>query len=267
MNYAGYPGLLVEIEAGIAKLTLNSPDCLNAIDRQLHRQLESVWADLEADPAVNVIVMTGAGKAFSAGGSIKNMVESHRTAAGWRDNLEMLAGSRKLIDAILNLTKPLVAAINGDAMGLGASIGLLADVIVMGESARIGDTHVRVGMVAGDGGAIIWPLQLSIARAKEFLMLGKVIDGREAERIGLVNYAVPMAEVMSKAMAVADELNRLPPLAVRWTKVSINKILKERSNLLMDTGLAYEMLSAGSVDHGEAVRALLERRQPSYRGY
>jgi len=267
MNYANYPGLLIEIDAGIARLTLNNPGCLNAIDRQLHRQLEAVWADLEADPAVNVIVMTGAGKAFSAGGSIKDMVESHCTAAGWRDNLEILAGTKKLIDAILNLTKPLVAAINGDAMGLGASMGLLADVIVIGDKARIGDTHVRVGMVAGDGGAIIWPLQLGIARAKEFLMLGKVIDGHEAERIGLVNYVVPMDEVMSKAMAIAGELNRLPPLAVRWTKVSINKILKERSNLLMDAGLAYEMLSAGSIDHGEAVRALMEHRQPSFKGY
>jgi enoyl-CoA hydratase len=266
MDYSKYPGLAVDIDDGIALLTLNQPDTRNAIGRELHRELESVWADLQADPEVNVIVLTGAGKAFSAGGNIKEMVESHGTPQAWKENLEMLGGAKKLIEGILDLSKPLVAAINGDALGLGATIGLLADVIVVSETAKIGDTHVRVGLVAGDGGPVIWPMLLGIARAKEFLMCAKVIDGREAERIGLVNYAVPATDVMAKAMEIARDFNSLAPLAVRWTKVSINKILKERFNLLMDASIAYEILSIASADHGEAGRALMERRAPDYKG-
>lgn len=266
MSYSVYRSLAVVIQDGIATVTLNRPETRNAIDREVHRELEAIWPQLEADPQVNVVVLTGAGKAFSSGGDIKQMVECHGTQEAWRDNLEMLAGAKKLVEGILNLSKPLVTALNGDAIGLGATIGLLGDVIVAAESAKIGDTHVRVGLVAGDGGAVIWPLLLGIAQAKEFLMRGKIITGAEASRIGLVNYAVAGDEVGAKVREIADDLNRQPPLAVRWTKVSINKILKERFNLIMDSSIAYEILTTVSADHGEAGRAMLERRPPVFIG-
>lgn len=267
MPYGKYRSLLVDVQDGVATVTLNRPDTRNAIGREEHKDLEAIWAELEADPAVNVVLLTGAGKAFSSGGDIKQMVESHGTEAGWKLSLDMLAGAKALIDGILSMTKPLVTAINGDAIGLGATIGLLGDIIVAADSAKLGDTHVRVGLVAGDGGAVIWPLLVGVARAKELLMRGRIIDGREAERIGLVNHAVPAAEVLDKARGIALELNGLAPLAVRWTKMSVNKVLRERFNLIMDSSIAYEILTIVSDDHGEAARALLERRAPRFQGF
>jgi enoyl-CoA hydratase len=265
-DYTRYRYLDIRLEHGIATLTLNQPDNRNAIHAEMHAELEQVWLDLAADREVNVIVLTGAGKMFSAGGDIKRMVNRYGTDEGWQFSIDTPASTKRLFQNILEVEKPIIAAINGDAVGLGATLALFADSTIIAESAKFGDSHVKVGLVAGDGGAVIWPILVGPNRAKEFLMRGKLMSGKEAHEMGLLNHVVPAEEVMARAMEIARELNELPPLAIRWTKLSINKWIKHQLNLILDASIAYEMLSINSRDHHEAAKAFLEKRPPVFKG-
>ena len=266
MPYTKYRHITVTNEAGIATLTLNEPDNRNAVHAAMHAELEQVWLDLAADRAVNVIVFTGAGKYFSAGGDIRRMADRFGTEDGWRYSLEVPASTKRLFQNMLEVGQPVIAAVNGDAVGLGATLALFSDVTVIADTAKFGDSHVKVGLVAGDGGAVVWPLLIGPSRAKEFLMRGRLVSGTEAHALGLVNHAVPAAAVIDEAMVIARELNALPPLAVRWTKLSVNKWIKHQLNLILDASIAYEMLSINSQDHHEAAQAFLEKRSPVFRG-
>jgi enoyl-CoA hydratase len=266
MDYSRYKDLLVEKKNGIALLTLNRPDQLNAFSDELHYAMEHVWLDIAEDPEINVVVLTGAGKAFSAGGDIKKMMAGHRSEDSWKRHVLTPAKAKRVIANILEVTQPIISAVNGDAMGLGASIALACDISVMNETARIGDTHVKVGLVAGDGGTVIWPMLLGANRAKEFLMRAKVFKGAEAFQQGIVNHAVPADQVMPKAMEIAEELNNLPPLAVRWTKLAVNKQIKAQLELVQDASIAFETLTFNSEDHLEAARAFVEKRKPKFKG-
>jgi len=268
VDYSKYPSLKVEKGSnGIAVLKINRPEELNSFGPTTHREIEDVFVDLTDDPDVNVIIFTGEGKAFSAGGNVKNMAERAGTQQGWQHVSTIFYSAKRIIENILNCPKPTIAAINGDAMGLGASVALACDIQVIAEGARIADTHVRVGLVAGDGGTVLWPLLLGPNRAKDFLMRGKIIKGAEAHQMGLVNYVTPVDQVLAKAQEIATEINNLPPLAVRWTKVSVNKMVKQQFNLIMDAAIAYEMLSMVSSDHKEAAWSFVEKRKPSYKGF
>lgn len=266
MDYSRYKYLLVTKADGIATLCLNQPDKRNAVDTEMHHELEEVWLDLARDTDIRAIIFTGAGKAFSTGGDIKGMVDRFGTEEGWRFALAVPAMTRRLFQNMLEVGHPIIAAVNGDAVGLGATLALFSDVVVISETAKFGDTHVKVGLVAGDGGAVIWPLLVGPARAKDFLMRGRLISGKEAMETGLVSYAVPADQVMARAGEIARELISLPPLAVRWTKLAVNKYVKDQLNLVMDTSIAYEMLSINSQDHREAAVAFMEKRPPRYTG-
>ena len=266
-NYAAYEFIKVEKQDKLATVTLNRPDSLNAVNPQLHRELEHVWIDLAEDAEVNAILLTGAGRAFCAGGDVKGMAARAGLDEGRRKTMTTPSGGRRLVQNMLDVEQPIIGAINGDAVGLGATIALLCDVVVMSEKARIGDTHVRVGIVAGDGGAVIWPLLIGPARAKEFLMRGRLVSGAEAARMGLVNYAVAPEEVVPKAAEIARELADGPTWAIRWSKLAVNKWLKDQVNLIMDASLAYEMLTFHTQDHKEAARAFVEKRQPKFQGW
>jgi len=266
MNYDGYKHIKVQRERGIATLTLNEPDNRNAIHAQMHAELEQVWLDLARDEETNVVVLTGAGRFFSAGGDIKRMAARFGTEDGWRYSLEVPAATRRMFQNILEVPQPIVVAVNGDAVGLGATLALFCDVSVIANTAKFGDTHVKVGLVAGDGGAVVWPLLIGPARAKEFLMRGRLVNGEEAFGLGLVNHCAPADEVLAKATALAEELASLPPLAVRWSKLSVNKWLKHQLNLILDASVAYEMLSMNSKDHHEAAMAFIEKRPPQFKG-
>ncbi|CAN5412818.1 enoyl-CoA hydratase/isomerase family protein [soil metagenome] len=266
MNYESYKYLSIQREAGIATLTLNQPDNRNAIHAEMHAELEKVWLDLAEDKEVNVIVFTGAGKFFSAGGDIKRMASRWGTDEGWRFSLEVPAATRRMFQNILEVSQPIICAVNGDAIGLGATLALFSDVSVISETAKFGDTHVKVGLVAGDGGAVVWPLLIGPNRAKEFLMRGRLVSGAEAHQLNLVNHQAPADQVMEKAMEIARELAVMPPLAVRWTKLSVNKWLKQQLNLVLDASIAYEMLSMNSKDHHEAAMAFIEKRKPEFKG-
>lgn len=265
-DYRRYECLKVEKADNVATVTLNRPAALNAVNPQMHRELERIWLDLAEDPEVNAILLTGAGKAFCAGGDVKGMAARAEGDGEPRRFRLNPAGGKRLIQNLLEVEQPIIGAINGDAVGLGATIALFCDVIVASEQARFGDPHVRVGIVAGDGGAVIWPLLIGPARAKEFLMRGHLITGAEAARIGLVNYAVPPEQVLPKAREIARELADGPPWAIRWSKLSVNKWLKDQVNLILDASLAYEMLTFTTEDHKEAARAFVEKRKPQFRG-
>ncbi len=265
-DYARYKYLSITCDSGIATLMLNQPDNRNAIHTEMHAELEQVWLDLQADPQVNVIVLTGAGKIFSAGGDVKRMVNRFGTEEAWRFSLATPGSTKRLFQNILEVEKPIVAAINGDAVGLGATLALFADSTLIADTAKFGDSHVKVGLVAGDGGAVVWPILVGPNRAKEFLMRGKLMNGIEAQAMGLINHAYPADQVLEEAMKIARELNALPPLAVRWTKLSVNKWIKQQLNLILDASIAYEMLSINSQDHHEAAKAFLEKRAPVYKG-
>ena len=264
MDYSRYEVIKVEKDAKVAILTLNRPEALNAVNPQLHRELEGVFADVSRDEDVNAVVLTGAGRAFCAGGDVKGM-------GGGRDHDPLktkatLGGAKRLIHNLLDVEQPIIAAVNGHAVGLGATIAFFSDVTIASEKARFGDPHVKVGLVAGDGGAVIWPLLCGLARAKEYLMTGDLIGAAEAERIGLVNHVVAPEEVLPKAMALAHRLANGPTQAIRWTKLSCNKRLRDEVNLVLDASLAVEAISMLTEDHKEATRAFAEKREPEFKG-
>jgi len=264
MDYSRYELIKVEKEGKVAIFTLNRPETLNAISPQLHTEIEDIFRDVAQDDDVNVVVLTGAGKAFCSGGDVKGMDAREFEPLKTRVPIR---GARRLIHNLIEVEQPIIAAVNGHAIGLGATLALFCDVIISSENAKFGDPHVKVGLVAGDGGAVIWPLLCGLARAKEYLMTGDLISATEAERIGLINHVVPPDEVMPKAMELARRLANGPTRAIRWTKLACNKRLRDEVNLVLDASLGVETLSMLTEDHKEAARAFTEKRAPEFKGY
>jgi enoyl-CoA hydratase len=263
MDYSAYEFLKVEVAQRVATVTLNRPDVRNAVTSAMHHEIEQIWLDLAEDQDVNVILLTGAGDAFSIGGDVLSRVRPTKPKGRGGRRIFMSDG-RRVIENLLDVEQPIVAAINGDALGFAANVALLCDITVVSETAKLADTHVALGAVAGDGGAVIWPLLIGPNRAKEFLMLGDTVTGADAARIGLVNYAVPAAQVVPKARELAQRLADGPTWAIRWSKLAVNKWLKQQANLIMDAGLAYEAVSLMAKDHQEAIQALREKRKPNF---
>jgi enoyl-CoA hydratase len=263
MDYSAYEFLKVEVSQRVATVTLNRPDARNGVTSAMHHEIEQIWLDLAEDQDVNVILLTGAGDTFSAGGDVLSRVRPTKPKGRGGRRIFMSDG-RRVIENLLDVEQPIVAAINGDALGFAANVALLCDITVVSETAKLADTHVALGAVAGDGGAVIWPLLIGPNRAKEFLMLGDTITGADAARIGLVNYAVPAAQVLPKARELAQRLADGPTWAIRWSKLAVNKWLKQQANLIMDAGLAYEAVSLMAKDHQEALQALREKRKPNF---
>jgi len=261
MDYSRYRLLKTERAGKVLTVAFNRPEALNAVNADLHREMSTIFADIRADAETEAVVLTGVGRAFSAGGDIKwfkDMTPQQLDA--------LFTEGRKIIIDLLEVEQPIIAAVNGAAVGLGATVALFCDVIIAAENARIGDPHVQVGIVAGDGGAIIWPWLVGPARAKEFLMTGEVVPAKEAERIGLVNRVVPPDQLMAEAMKLATRLANGPTRAIRGTKASVNKLLREAANLVLDTSLAREKETFLTRDHREAVDAFIEKRQPRFEG-
>lgn len=254
--------VLLQDTASTSWITLNRPDRLNALDPHAHLALQRALEQADLNPATRVIVLTGNGRAFCAGGDVKGMAGKDSFGAADR----VLSTGRDLVETMLRLEKPIIAMVNGVAVGLGATIALLCDVVYMAESARIGDRHVNVGLVAGDGGSMIWPLLVGPARAKEYLMTGRLIDAGDAAAMGLVSRCVPDESLQAAVTDLASEMAALPPYAVRATKISINKYLQQAAGQILDLSLAYEHLSMKTEDHQEALRAFSEKRPGNYTG-
>jgi enoyl-CoA hydratase/carnithine racemase len=263
VDYAQYGKehhLDITIEDRVAVVRLNRPDKRNAINYALHKGLENLWKPLGTDPDVASIVLTGAGKAFCAGGDVVGFFPEDPGP------LEQMRGTRWLVQEMLNCEAPIIAAVNGPAAGLGATIALLSDVIYMAEDARIGDTHVNMGLVAGDGGAVIWPLLIGPHRAKELMMAGRLVGGVEAGQLGLVNHVVPGDELLDAAIGYARELAAKPQAAVRWTKLTVNQHLWQSMAATLDVGVAVEHMASKTEDCQEAMRAFAEKREPKFTG-
>ena len=263
MDYSEYEYLKIEVADRVATVTINRPDQRNAVHAALHHEFEQIWLDLAQDRDVNAILLTGAGKAFSVGGDLTSRDKPTKSKGRGGRGIVMADG-RRVIENLLDVEQPIVAAINGDALGFAANVALLCDVTVAAETAKLADTHVSIGVVAGDGGAVIWPLLIGPNRAKELLMLGDSLTGADAAQIGLVNYAVPEAEVLPKARELVRRLADGPKWAIRWSKLAVNKWLKQQANLIMDAGLAYEAVTLTAQDHKEALQAMRENREPNY---
>jgi len=261
VDYSKYDAIQVIKEDRLLTVTLNRPESLNALTREAHSQLELLWHEVADDESVGAILLTGAGRAFCAGADMKSVSGEPLPLA------RSFVHAKRLIAEMLEVEQPIVGAINGDAVGLGASLALACDIIVADERARFADTHVKnMGVVAGDGGTVIWPLMMGIHRAKEYLLLGDFLPAAEAARLGMINYALPSDQVMPKARELALRLANGPQWAQRWTKTAINKIMRDRLNLTMDTALAAEWITFGTEDHREAVAAFLEKRPPRFTG-
>jgi len=263
MTSDDFTTLRLERAGDVLKVTIDHPaSALNAVDERLHRDLTALFAGLRREREARAVVLTGRGRAFSAGGDFAWFPTLRGT-----EQLEALRrDAKQLIDDLLDVELPIVAAVNGHAMGLGASIALLCDAIFMADTATIGDPHVRVGIVAGDGGAVIWPLALGPARAKRYLLTGDPLAATEAERIGLVTHVVPAADLEREAMAFATRLAAGAPLAVRYTKLAVNKLVKDALNVAFDTSMALELVTFQSADHEEALAAIREKRPPRFQG-
>ena len=261
MTYADYRHLLFEKKKnGVVLITINRPEQLNATNARLHWELTQVWLTIDADPEARVALITGAGKAFSAGGDLELVEEM----AGNPEAAERtMREASDLVYNLINLEKPVVSAINGVAVGAGLVVALLADVSIIAETARLTDGHTRLGVVAGDHAALIWPLLCGMAKARYYLLTSEFLDGREAERIGLVSLCVPREEVLGKASDVADKLATGSRNAVRWTKRALNNWLRQ-AGPIFDQSLALEMLSFMGPDVREGARAIREKRPPRF---
>ena len=263
MEYPDYKHLRIDKADGIATLTMDSGEKMNAVNWHMHHELGTVFQLLAADDEVRVIVFTGANGAFCAGANLNwlsNQLDNPPPAQ------ESRSGGRAIVLGMLDCPKPIIARVNGDAIGLGASLALLSDIIIADENARIADPHVRIGLVAGDGGALIWPLLIGYARAKEFLLTGNAVTAPDAARMGLINYAIPAAELDAKVAKFARQLADGASMAIQFTKAATNIPLKQAVESVLESSLALENLTMRSADVREGVMSFLERRRPKFQG-
>ena len=261
MDYAEYKHLTFERKPhGVVLITIDRPDVLNATNDRLHWELTEVWRTLDTDDAARVAVVTGRGRAFSAGGDL-DMVDAN--ARDPRRLGRILREASDIVYNMINCDKPIVSAINGVAVGAGLAVAMMADISIMSETARITDGHTKLGVVAGDHAAIIWPLLCGMAKAKYYLLTSDFIDGKEAERIGLVSLAVPADQLLPKAFEVADKLALGSQPAILWTKRSLNNWLR-MAGPIFDNSMALELLTFMGEDVREGLQAIREKRPPRF---
>lgn len=253
--------LLLARHGRVLQLALHRPDRLNAVDLVMHDELPEALAFVRDDPHSDVIVLTGSGAAFSAGGDLAH-IEANAENPDQFDHEARQA--RRIVMRLLDIDKPVVCRLNGHAIGLGATLALLCDVVFAAQGAKIGDPHVRIGLVAGDGGVLAWVQRIGPAAAKRYLLTGDTLTAQEAEAIGLVNFCVPAEQLDQAVDDFCDRLLAGAQSAIRWTKLLANGELKRAAGAIMEAGMAYEALSVRSADHREGIRALRERRPPSF---
>jgi len=261
VEYPTYEGLRLDWPAERVLRVTISRGKVNAMDFQLHNDLTEIWPLIDRDRAVNAVILTGAGRAFSAGGDfsmVQGMVNDDFDfrVKCWKDGTRLV---RNMIDC----SKPVVAAINGAVAGAGLAAALLSDVSIVARSAKIVDGHTRLGVAAGDHAAIIWPLLCGMAKAKYYLMTCEPLYGEEAERIGLVTLCVDDDQLEAKALEVAQKLALAAPAAVRWTKYAMNNWLRA-AGPMFDASMALEMLGMTGPEAREGLAAHLERREPRF---
>jgi len=247
----------ITADGPVRTVTLNRPDDLNAANEGMHAALADVWGRIAADPEARVAILTGAGRAFSAGGDFEWMTRIQSDLA-YRQGI--IDEARRILGEMLRFPLPIVAAVNGPAVGLGCSLALSCDLVLISDQAHLADPHVAVGLVAGDGGAALWPFMTSLLRAKEYVFTGDRIGPELAVSLGLANRVVPHAELAAEASKLAHRLAALPARALQDTKRALNAHLAQAMTGPMEIALVAELQSMGSEEHRARVQELLARR-------
>jgi enoyl-CoA hydratase len=250
------PDLLIDAVDAIRVITLNRPESLNAVSGILHEALEHVWGHIASDHEARAVVITGAGRAFSAGGDLNQIVAMQRDPAM---RAVVLDQARRIVSEVMDFRLPVVAAVNGPAVGLGCTVATCTDVVLIADTAFMADPHVSVGLTAGDGGTAMWPLIMGMLRAKEYLLTGDRISAEQAVAFGLANRVVPAGSLMTEAMALAARLAAQPPQAVQSTKRALNMHLKRAMSGVLEYALAEEYLSFDTPENRAVVARMLER--------
>ncbi|WP_210582577.1 enoyl-CoA hydratase/isomerase family protein [Streptomyces sp. GESEQ-4] len=250
----------------VRRITLNRPEALNAITPDLRERLIQLLLDASADPAVRAVVLTGTGRGFCAGADLRG------GAAGGRERIAgdvartLRLGAQRLISAVLDCEKPVIAAVNGTAAGLGAHLALACDLVLAAESAKFIEVFVRRGLVPDGGGAYLLPRLIGPHRAKELMFFGDSLPAADAERLGLVNRVVPDAELDKTAREWADRLATGPTRAIALTKQLVNASLDTDRTTAFAAEAAAQEINMTTADAKEGVASFVERRSPEYRG-
>ena len=252
-RYADYTFLKTEVRDGIAYVTISNPEKMNACSHEDHGEFATILRDVAADDEVKVVLLTGAGRAFSVGATYEYMKQLTTDQAALE---ELQTQVRELVHSHIDLEKPVVAAINGVATGSGLMLALLSDYVIIEENVKMADGHIKAALAAGDGGVLIWPLAVGFTRAKRYLMTGDWIDAAEAERIGLVTELVPVGTALERATQVAKEFAAMPEEAVRFTKRALNQWLSFGSTIGFELSTALEVQTFGM--HGDQVRKAVD---------
>jgi enoyl-CoA hydratase len=256
--------LIVEHRGSLAEITLNRPNQLNRFDEELHIEFTKALEDLRSRGELRAIVLASTGEVFSAGGDAELIKLAQRDLQA---RLKVTETGRRLLATLIDMRQPVVVAMQGDAIGLGASIALACDAIVAARTACLADPHVLVGLVAGDGGCLVWPQAAGMLRAKRYLLTGERLSAADAHTMGLVTDLVDTPdECLPAARSLAERIASLPPLAVQLTKMSLNRVMQQRFGEVVDLSLALETLTLGTEDLGEALAARREGRPGHYGG-
>jgi enoyl-CoA hydratase len=250
--------LVVEAQGAVRVVVLNRPAALNAADEALHGELGRIWRELDADPDVRAIVLTGNGSAFSAGGDLQLL---ERMAADEALRAAIMAEAAEIVRTMTSVRVPIVAAVNGPAVGLGCSLASMCDVVIVEEQAYFADPHVALGLVAADGGAVMWPLLTSLLRAKEYILLGERLPAADAVALGLANRVVPRGASRGAALEVAERLAALPPQSVRETKVLLNNAVRAAVESCLAGAIATETASFDEPAFRANLARMLDRKR------
>ena len=263
MNLDDYQTFRFERHGRVLTALISRPDDMNAVNARMHHEMSTVFYDLQNDPDSDVIVLTGDGRAFCAGGEtawFQEMIDEPRKFEA------LMPEAKSIVFGLLEMEKPIICRLNGAAAGLGATIALMCDIVIASDKAMLGDPHVCMGLVAGDGGCVIWPQLIGFNKAKELLMLGDMLKAPEADKYGLFNHLVAHDELDAKTNEIADRLVNGATRAIRFTKITANIPLRRLAAELMDASLPYEALTNVTADHQEAVNAFNEKRRPQFHG-
>ncbi|HEY8014603.1 MAG TPA: enoyl-CoA hydratase/isomerase family protein [Dongiaceae bacterium] len=259
-RFAGYKRLVCDRpHPKVLRVTLTNGK-MNAADALMQEELLNIWRDIDRDTSVHSVIVTGAGKVFSAGGDF-DMVQD------CIDNFDVKARgfkeARELVMSIIDCSKPIVSAMRGVAVGQGLVVGMMSDISLATKDCRLIDGHTRLGVAAGDHSVMLWPLLCGMAKAKYYLLTCDTILGAEAERIGLISFALEDSELDSRALEIATRLAEGAQSAIRWTKFALNSWLRQ-AGPAFDLSLALEMLGFGGPDVQEGLNSFREKRKPAF---
>ena len=261
-DYSKYKELKVTKENKILTIAINRPEHMNAVNKQLHGEFSTIFIDAEYDDDIDIVILTGSGKAFCAGGDLKWLLGIHGDPVATSYHI---SHDRKIQNAMLDMEKPIIAKVNGPAIGLGCSLALFCDFIYATPRSKFADPHVSVGLVAGDGGCVMWPQLIGYARAKKYLLTGEVIIAQDALEMGLITEVIEEDQIDAEVQQLAEKLRDGAKYAIRWTKTSINAGLKVMANSIIDRAAAFENVTQLMEDHKIALQAFSDKETPKFK--